>query len=102
MLCNLKRFPFPLSLPPVFDCFEFTRHIVPLDYIWIPASAFIIQRMYRAPLLSSVGFVEQAIPGIEFIPTATLGWMLETYPELRKLTRALPLMGRLSSRFKKG
>ncbi|CAI5954629.1 unnamed protein product [Closterium sp. NIES-64] len=79
-----------------------SRHIVPLDYIWIPTSAFIIQRMYRAPLLSSVGFVEQAIPGIEFIPTATLGWMLETYPELRKLTRALPLMGRLSSRFKKG
>ena len=37
------------------------------------------QRMFRAPLLTAVGFVEEAIPGINFLPTATLG---KTIPHL--------------------
>jgi len=47
------------------------------DIAWAPLSAALVQYLYGNGLISALALVEEALPGLDFIPTATLGWVLE-------------------------
>ncbi|PSL49352.1 hypothetical protein CLV51_101683 [Chitinophaga niastensis] len=50
------------------------------DIIWAPISAFIFYRMFGGTLgtFGSVfNFLEELLPGTDFIPTFTLSWILK-------------------------
>ena len=49
------------------------------EIIWAPVSAFIFWRMFgfRKGFLGGVfSFIEELIPGLDFIPTFTISWLL--------------------------
>lgn len=49
-----------------------------MDIVWAPLSAFIIYKMYKGTegkIGGLVAFVEEAIPGLDIIPTFTLTWI---------------------------
>lgn len=46
------------------------------DLAWAPISAALIQYLYGNALLSSLGFVEELLPGFDVIPTATIAWFI--------------------------
>ena len=59
------------------------------ELIWAPISAFLFWRMFgfRKGFLGGVfSFVEELIPGLDFIPTFTISWIL-LY--LKRTTEAL-------------
>lgn len=72
------------------------KDFLEFDFAWPAIAAFLIQRMYRAPLLTSVGLVEQAIPVVKYLPTATIGWVIESVPQVQWISN-LPFMGGLAS-----
>lgn len=48
------------------------------DFIWAPVSGFLITRMYpdrTGRIGGFIGFLEELIPGMDFIPTFTLMWV---------------------------
>ena len=51
------------------------------DLIWAPISAFLFFRMFGGGKKGILGglfsFVEEVIPGLNFIPTFTIAWVLE-------------------------
>jgi hypothetical protein len=58
------------------------------DIIWAPISAFILSMMYKGSIGKIggiVSFIEEIVPGLDFIPTFTLTWMYENYISKRNL-----------------
>ncbi|MGH2664809.1 hypothetical protein [Flavobacterium sp.] len=52
------------------------------DIIWAPIGAVVLGLMYRGSVGKIGGiiqFMEEAVPGIDFIPTFTLVWFYEYY-----------------------
>ncbi|KAL6067597.1 Rod shape-determining protein MreD [Balamuthia mandrillaris] len=49
------------------------------DAAWAPISAFLLWYLYGSLAVAALGFVEEAIPGTDFVPTATLAWLNERY-----------------------
>lgn len=50
----------------------------PFDFIWAPLSAFLMARMYKGTegkVAAVVSFIEEALLGLDFIPSFTLMWM---------------------------
>ena len=48
-----------------------------LDIIWAPVSAWIMTRLYKGEAgkkAAIVSFVEEAVPGLDIIPTFTIMW----------------------------
>ena len=48
------------------------------DIIWAPISAWIMTKLYKGQsgkVAAIISFVEEAIPGIDIIPTFTLMWL---------------------------
>lgn len=75
LLCFLLDFIGYLSyLIPFFG--EFT------DVIWAPISAFLITRMFKGTIGKVGGvfaFIEEIMPGLDFIPTFTITWLYSNY-----------------------
>ena len=46
------------------------------DIIWAPISAWMIFKLYNRTDLALVGFAEEMLPGLDFIPTATIAWCM--------------------------
>ncbi len=56
------------------------------DVIWAPLAGWIMTRMYKDKIGKAAGivtFIEELVPGLDFIPTFTLMW-LYTYVIKRK------------------
>ena len=52
------------------------------DIIWAPIGAFILAMMYKGSVGKIGGiiqFMEEAVPGIDIIPTFTIVWFYEYY-----------------------
>jgi len=47
------------------------------DVGWAPISAFLIYKLYNNSFISALAFAEELLPGLDFIPTATIAWFLE-------------------------
>lgn len=48
------------------------------DVIWAPISAILLKVMYKEKIGTiggMVSFIEEALPGLDFIPTFTLTWV---------------------------
>jgi len=48
------------------------------DVIWAPISAYLLARFYKGnvgKVAAVIGFVEEAMPGLDIIPTFTLTWI---------------------------
>lgn len=78
---NTKKRDLFLSL--LFDSVGFLSYAVPFlgelsDLIWAPIAGIILLRMYKGTVGTVGGvivFVEELIPGLDFIPTFTLTWI---------------------------
>ena len=72
-----------LFLSVLFDLIGTLSFTIPLigefsDIIWAPISAILLKTMYKGKIGtigSMVSFVEEALPGLDFIPTFTLTWL---------------------------
>ena len=50
----------------------------PIDIVWAPLSAYLLMKMYKGnvgKVGGFISFVEEAIPGLDIIPTFTLTWV---------------------------
>jgi hypothetical protein len=57
------------------------------DIIWAPIGAFVLATMYKGSVGKIGGiieFLEEIIPGLDFIPTFTLTWIYEYYIAKKK------------------
>ena len=71
-----------LLLSILFDAIGMLSFVIPgigefADVIWAPVSAYLIYKMYKGEegkVGAVVTFVEEALPGLDFIPTFTLAW----------------------------
>lgn len=69
----------------LFDLIGMLSYIVPAfaeitDVIWAPISGFILFYMYKGTVgkvAGIIGFIEEALPFVDFIPTFTLTWIYE-------------------------
>jgi hypothetical protein len=82
----------PQKLPPLVLCLlmdflGYTSFTVPflgefLDLLWAPVSAFIFYRMFggtKGIFGGIFNFVEEILPGTDFIPTFTITWLLQYF-----------------------
>lgn len=72
-----------LILGILFDLIGMMSYIIPgagefIDIVWAPMSAVLLYKMYPGKIgkvASIIGFIEEAIPGLDFIPTFTITWI---------------------------
>jgi len=72
-----------LVMSIAFDAIGMLSFTIPVigefsDVIWAPLSTYFLTKMYRG-MIGKVGgvvnFIEEAIPGLDIIPTFTLTWI---------------------------
>jgi len=67
-----------LFLGIVFDLIGMISYVFPpIDIVWAPLSAYIMIKMYKGnvgKIGGVISFIEEAIPGLDFIPSFTLIW----------------------------
>ncbi|MBF03914.1 MAG: hypothetical protein CMP76_11525 [Flavobacterium sp.] len=74
-----------LLLSILFDVIGMLSYIVPLfaeitDVIWAPISGLLLLYMYKGmtgKVAGIIGFIEEAFPFIDFIPTFTITWIYQ-------------------------
>ena len=72
-----------LILGILFDLIGMLSYIIPLfaeaiDVVWAPISALLLITMYKGTIgkvAGVIGFIEEAFPFIDIIPTFTLTWI---------------------------
>jgi len=72
-----------LALSIIFDAIGYASFLIPgigelIDIAWAPASALIMTKMYKGntgKIAAAVTFIEEAMPGMDVIPTFTLMWL---------------------------
>jgi hypothetical protein len=72
-----------LIMSIVFDAIGMLSYAVPLlaevtDVVWAPISGMLLVAMYKGStgkIAGMVGFLEEILPGVDFIPTFTLTWI---------------------------
>ncbi len=50
----------------------------PFDFVWAPLSAYLMTRLYKGTsgkVAAIISFIEEAMPGIDIIPSFTLMWL---------------------------
>ena len=65
-----------LALSILFDAIGMVTFI---DILWAPASGYLMSKMYkgrRGKIAGVISFIEEAIPGLDIIPTFTIMWVL--------------------------
>ena len=80
-----KRYTPSLWVCVLMDLIGCASYAVPLlgevsDVIWAPLSAIIFYRMFGGTLGtfgSLFNFMEELFPGLDFIPTFTLSWVMQ-------------------------
>lgn len=72
-----------LILSLLFDAIGYLSYGIPFvaeltDVVWAPIAGFLLARMYKGTVGTVGGitvFVEELLPGLDFIPTFTLTWI---------------------------
>ncbi|KAA1246160.1 hypothetical protein [Aquimarina sp. RZ0] len=60
-----------------------SSYVIPIigdlgDVVWAPLAGWLMTRMYKGNVGKAAGiitFIEEAIPGLDFIPTFTIMWI---------------------------
>lgn len=76
-----------LILGIIFDLIGMASYLLPVvaevtDIIWAPIAAFSLSMMYKGSIGKIggiVAFIEEIVPGLDFIPTFTLTWLYEYF-----------------------
>ena len=76
-----------LILSLLFDAIGMMTYAIPLvaealDIIWAPIAAFVFSMLYKGSvgkIGGTITFIEEIIPGLDFIPTFTLTWLYEFF-----------------------
>ncbi|TAD91713.1 MAG: hypothetical protein EAY75_03625 [Bacteroidetes bacterium] len=87
---NAKKPP-ALALCILLDLVGMATYAIPVlgefgDVVWAPLSGLIFYRLFggwRGAIGGLVSFVEEALPGLDFIPTFTLAWFWQRYDAKR-------------------
>ena len=72
-----------LAASIIFDAVGYASFIIPgigeiIDVVWAPASAYLMTKLYKGTagkVGAAVSFIEEAMPGLDVIPTFTLMWL---------------------------
>lgn len=72
-----------LAMGILFDIVGCMSYIFPVvgeftDFVWAPISAWLMTKMYsgkKGKVAAIISFIEEAIPGMDFIPSFTLMWV---------------------------
>ncbi len=72
-----------LGLSLFFDGLGMVTYVIPVigefgDIIWAPLAGWLMTKMYKGNLGKTAGaitFIEEAIPGLDVIPTFTIMWL---------------------------
>ncbi|MGG8498046.1 hypothetical protein ACQY1Q_16700 [Tenacibaculum sp. TC6] len=72
-----------LFLSLVLDAVGYVSFLIPglgelSDVVWAPVSAYLMTKMYKGnkgKIAAAVTFIEEAMPGLDVIPTFTLMWL---------------------------
>lgn len=80
-IISMKKKP-SLILCIVMDIIGYATYILPVmgefgDIVWAPISAFVFYITFggKVGIIGGIfNFIEEAMPGLDFIPTFTLGW----------------------------
>ncbi len=72
-----------LALSILFDAMGYISFIIPgigefTDIVWAPASAYLMTKLYKGKegkIAAAIAFIEEAMPGLDVIPTFTLMWL---------------------------
>ena len=76
-----------LILSLLFDAIGMYSFVIPgigefSDVIWAPLSYWLMTKMYAGKIgqvSGVINFIEEAAPGLDFIPTFTLTWLYDTF-----------------------
>ncbi|MFC4721959.1 hypothetical protein ACFO5O_06485 [Geojedonia litorea] len=82
-----------LILSLILDALGYVSFIIPgfgelSDIVWAPLSAWLMTKLYKGKtgkVAAGISFLEEALPGVDVIPTFTLTW-LYTYVFTNKET----------------
>lgn len=85
-----------LLLSMLCDLIGYSTYIVPVageaaDVGWAPISAWLVWYLYGNGWLAGLGFVEEVLPGLDFIPTCTIAWLLQHRTSLSGVQTAVPV-----------
>ena len=80
---NTKNKYQKLAISLILDAIGYISYIIPglgelVDIIWAPISAYLMMKMYqgkKGKIAGAVAFIEEAMPGLDVIPTFTLMWL---------------------------
>ena len=64
-----------------------------LDILWAPLSAMIFFRMFggtKGMIGGAFNFVEEILPGLDFIPTFTIAWALQYFRRKKNVITLMP------------
>jgi hypothetical protein len=72
-----------LALGILFDALGYITFLIPGigefgDIVWAPASAWLMTKLYKGKsgkIAAAISFIEEALPGMDIIPTFTLMWL---------------------------
>eukprot|EP00242_Pyramimonas_sp_CCMP2087_P013941 CAMPEP_0198210120 /NCGR_PEP_ID=MMETSP1445-20131203/19486_1 /TAXON_ID=36898 /ORGANISM="Pyramimonas sp., Strain CCMP2087" /LENGTH=141 /DNA_ID=CAMNT_0043884091 /DNA_START=279 /DNA_END=704 /DNA_ORIENTATION=+ len=83
-----------LFLCVVIDLIGSSSYLLPVlgevgDIGWAPLEAYLLQRLFGSTAISAFGLIEEALPGLDFIPTASIAWCIENFESLSGLKRVL-------------
>lgn len=80
----MKKQP-SLLICMLMDVLGYATYLIPAigemgDVVWAPVSAFIFYKVFGGKIGvigGVVNFIEEAFPGLDFIPTFTLAWIVQ-------------------------
>ncbi len=83
-----------LLLSVLLDGIGYVSFIIPgigefSDIVWAPVSAYIMTKMYKGKegkIAGAITFIEEAMPGLDVIPTFTIMWFYTFVLKLKKET----------------
>lgn len=72
-----------LLLSLLFDAIGMLSYTIPFigdfgDVVWAPIAAWLMTRLYKGKIGKAAGvvtFVEEIVPGLDFMPTFTIMWL---------------------------
>ena len=77
-LHNLGKYS-KLTYGILFDALGYLSFVFPLfDILWAPLSGYLMTKMYKGTsgkIAGVITFIEEAMPGLDVIPTFTLMWI---------------------------
>lgn len=84
-----------LLLGLIADAIGFASYVIPgvaelSDIVWAPLSAWFMTKLYKGKagkVGAMVSFIEEILPGTDFIPTFTLMWLYTYVFKSRKNTK---------------